>query len=319
MQTGYIGTYNSAAGRGIYSFKFDEQTGKLSGGESFYAADDAKCVALHGDKLFITLSHEGKGGTAVLNAATGQLQDAVLEEHKTPCFIKYENGFIYTANYHDGTVMVYRLQNFALELVKRIDIMPKAGCHQVITHGNYIIVPCLLLDELRIFDAHSDFELVKTISFTKGTGPRHGVFNAAHTKFYLVSELTSELFVFDVKNLSFELQSRTPLLNVQQAAESATAAIRLSKDEQRLYISTRGADLLTVISFNEMNQPCFMQQTSCGGSHPRDFLLSDDEKYLLCVNRDSDDLISFALDSDGKIGAVADTLTVPHGVGIALQ
>lgn len=320
MYKGYIGTYNTDSTKGIYSFSFEEESGRLSDPALFFAADDAKCVDIERGKLFITLHHGENGGMAVLNAQTAQLQDAVYLEHKTPCFIKYADNLIYTANYHDGTVMIYQIRNFAAELVKRIDIMPKAGCHQVILHGHYIIVPCLLLDEVRIFDANDDYKQVKTIPFPAGTGPRHGIFNADHSRFYLVSELSNELFAFDVDGLDFKPSGKVPLLDRQQAKTSSGAAIRLSKDEQKLYISTRGADLLSVVSFNELNQPGLIQQVSCGGSHPRDFLLSDDERFLLCVNRDSDDLVSFSIEQpSGKIGGIVSKISVPHGVGITIS
>lgn len=320
MQKGYIGTYNTEHSRGVYSFSFDEQTGRLHDARALCSADDAKCVDIGGGYLFAGLSRDGKGGMALLNCDTGRILSSYLAEHKPPCFIKYENGCIYTANYHDGTVMVYRLRDSDIELVKRIDIMPKAGCHQVVVHGRYIIVPCLLLDELRIFDSENDFSFVKAISFDKGTGPRHGIFNAAHSRFYLVSEYSNELFTFEVNDLSFDLVNRINLLSAEQKQGSSSAALHLSPDGQYLYISTRGADLLTVLSLQAENVPRIIQQIQCGGSHPRDFMLAGGGKYLLCVNRDSDDLISFSVDSlSGRIGRIIDKLPVPHGVGICLK
>lgn len=320
MQKGYIGTYNTEFSRGVYSFSFDEQTGRLFDARAFCSADDAKCVDAGGGYLFAGFSRDGSGGMALADCDTGRILSSYLAEHKPPCFIKYADGFIYTANYHDGTVMAYRLLDSAIELVKRIDIMPKAGCHQVIVHGRYIIVPCLLLDELRIFDSKNDFSLVKIMPFDKGTGPRHGIFNAAHSRFYLVSEYSNELFAFEADGLSFNLTKRINLLSAEQQPGSSSAALRLSPDERYLYISTRGADLLTVISLQDKNSPCTIQQISCGGRHPRDFTLAGDGRYLLCVNRDSDDLISFSIDSiSGRIGRIIDRLPVPHGVGICMK
>lgn len=320
MQKGYIGTYNTEHSRGVYSFSFDEQTGRLHDARAFCSADDAKCVDIGGGYLFAGLSRDGKGGMASLDCDTGRILSSYLAEHKPPCFVKYEDGFIYTANYHDGAVMVYRRGDSGVELVKRIDIMPKAGCHQVAVHGRYIIVPCLLLDELRIFDRENDFSFVEAIPFDEGTGPRHGIFNAAHSRFYLVSEYSNELFTFEVNDLSFDLVNRINLLSADRREGSSSAALRLSPDERYLYISTRGADLLTVLSLQDEGSPRIIQQTACGGSHPRDFMLAGGGRYLLCVNRDSDDLISFSVDSfSGRIGHIIDRVSVPHGVGICLK
>jgi 6-phosphogluconolactonase len=63
-----------------------------------------------------------------------------------------------------------------------------------------------------------------------------------------------------------------------------------------------------------------IQQISCGGDHPRDFLLSGNGEYLLVVNRLSNELISMKINkTTGMIGAIADRTEVHEGVGIALE
>lgn len=319
LLTGYLGTYNTTSSKGIYQFSFDEQSGKITDIHSILLINDSKCVVLSDGVLISSINLDDESGIALFDAKTHTLLDSALYEHKTPCFIKYYNHFIYTANYHDGVVMVYKLISSTLKLVKRIDIKPKAGCHQVILHDHYLIVPCLLLDEIRIFDMENDFQLVKTLKFDHVTGPRHGIFNHDHTRFYLVSELSSEFFVYQVNGLDFKLLHKLPLLPQDKVRTSSTAAIRLTKNEQYIYVSTRGADLLTVIDVTK-ETPVIIQQTNCGGSHPRDFILSPDEKYLLVANRDSDNFVSFALDqATGKITDKISEQSVPHAVGITLE
>lgn len=317
MIKGYIGTYNTFDSKGVYQFGIDETTGRISRIQSFYAADDAKCVALAGNKLIITMSKENKGGIALLDKMTGELLDTALYENKTPCFIGYDSGFVYTANYHDGTVMIYQIKNDKLHLTKRIDIQTKAGCHQVILHDDYLLIPCLLMDEIRIFKRSEDFALVKILKFPQGTGPRHGVFNKKHTRFYLVSELSNEFFAYDVEDLHFKLIAKIALVSQTGQSKASSAAIRLTRDETCVYISTRGADLLSVICVKDEIK--LIQQRN-SGKHPRDFVLSNDERYLLTVNRDSDNLIIYKLDRDTKIiGNVVSETAVPHGVGIVLE
>ena len=318
MLTGYIGTYDTATTKGIYSFSFDESTGELSNIKSFVSANDAKCVTAFGKRLVITTSKNNKSGIALIDQTTQSILDEILLEDKSPCFVMHDKGLIYTANYHDGVVMVYKIINDKLHLEKRIDIQQKAGCHQVVIYQNYIIVPCLLLDEVRIFDISKNYALVKTLTFPAGTGPRHGVFNKDYSHFYLVSELSSEFFDFKITgDLEFTLVHKLELLASDKLSGTSSAAIRITKDDNFIYISTRGADLLSVIDLR--STPELIQQTSCGGIHPRDFLLSNDEKYLLVVNKDTDDIISFNLDKNsGKITTLINKESIPHGVGISL-
>lgn len=317
MLTGYIGTYNTASTKGIYQFSFDENSGEISNIENFFSADDAKCVDKYENKLIITTSKNNKSGIALIDISTKALLDEILLEDKSPCFVKCHDNFIYTANYHDGVVMVYQIINDKLKLIKQISIQNKAGCHQVVLYKNYLIVPCLLLDEIRIFDINNDYNLVKKLTFPEKTGPRHGVFNHDYSHFYLVSELSSEFFDFSVNDLEFTLNTKLNLLPKDKLDNTSSAAIRITKDNKFIYISTRGADLLTVINIEDT--PKIIQQVNCGGMHPRDFILSKDEQYLLVVNRDTDDMSSFLLDNTtGKIAKLINTDKIPHGVGITL-
>lgn len=318
MLTGYLGTYNTPSTKGIYSFSFDESTGKVSNIQSFLKANDAKCVTSFGKYLVITTSQNNKSGIALVDKDTQAILDDILLEDNSPCFVLYDKGLIYTANYHDGVVIIYKVINDKLHLVEKIDIQHKAGCHQVVIYQNYLIVPCLLLDEIRIFDMTKNYTLVKTLTFPTGTGPRHGVFNKDFTHFYLVSELSSEFFDFKITgDLEFTLVHKLNLLPADKLPGTSSAAIRITKDDNFIYISTRGADLLSVIDLR--TTPELIQQTSCGGIHPRDFLLSDDENYLLVVNKDTDDLISFKLDKQtGKIANLINKEAIPHGIGISL-
>lgn len=315
---GYIGTYNSSKGKGIYSFEMDERKGTLSDVESVIALDDAKCVeVINSNRLLTTLKEDGKAGIGIVDTAAKKLVAKHTEEENTPCFIHYENGFIYTANYHDGTVMIYSWDGNVLKLEHKIENGYKSGCHQVILYKGYLVVPCLLLDEVRIFDANDGYKLVKTINYEKGTGPRHGIFNKALTKLYLVSELSNELFIYDVDGLEFNLSDNFDLFKVK-AENASSAAIRLSNSEEFLYISTRGADVLTVVEL--CDKPHVMQQLQCGGSHPRDFVLSKNNIFLIEVNKDTDDIVVWLVDrTSGKLLSVVSSIPVPHGIGISLD
>ena len=139
MLTGYIRTYNTASTKGIYQFSYEENSGKISDIQSFLSIDDAKCVDRYENILIITTSKNNKSGIALVDISTKTILDEILLENSSPCFVKHHDDFIYTANYHDGVVMVYQIVNNKLKLIKQISIQNKAGCHQVVLYKNYLI------------------------------------------------------------------------------------------------------------------------------------------------------------------------------------
>ncbi|MFQ9705438.1 MAG: lactonase family protein [Enterocloster clostridioformis] len=79
----------------------------------------------------------------------------------------------------------------------------------------------------------------------------------------------------------------------------ASAAIRLSPDERFLYVSTRFAEVITVF---KIDHGCLaqIQQTGCGGIHPRDMVLTPDGRYLLVANRTRGGLVSFQINPGNR-------------------
>lgn len=322
---GYIGTYYSQESKGIYHFLFNQITGEMTKPELFYEAPNAKWVSLYENRLAFPVEKDGKAGTCFLELEAGAVKSAsevLLEEH-TPCYIAQDGNFVYTANYHDGTVMVYDVGKGTPAVVRRIENGRKAGCHQILLHETYMLVPCLEQHRIRVFDRVHDFCPAGEIVFPEGTGPRHGVFNKAHTKLYWVSEWSNELFIFEVSGCEFNLVQKLSLFQEGMPWEGerekvSSAAIRLSGDERFLYISMRGAELLCVADVSG-DEAVIVQYVPSGGVHPRDFILSNDGRYVLTANRMQGGIVCMERNSgNGKLGEIINRVYMPQGVSLVL-
>jgi len=334
----YIGTYNSENSKGVYHFTVSPDTGIMSQPELFYEAPNAKWISLQRDSMAFPIEKQGKAGTCFLTLKEKEIDhvEEILEEKQTPCYILQDGSTVYTANYHEGNVMVYHLEKGVPTLIKRIENGDRAGCHQIILHEPYILVPCLEQNKIRLFDKENGYIPAGEILFPKGSGPRHGVLNRAHTKLYVVSELSNELFIFNVNKNHFKLEQTLSVLpeashlasadgvskkerESVKKAEPAAAAIRLTSDEKFLYISIRGLDILTVINV-QGEKAAVIQHSSCGGVHPRDFILSPDENFLLAANRFAGGIVSIGRDrTSGLLKRLLDSVPMPEGVSLTFR
>lgn len=159
MINGYIGTYFSESSKGVYRFAFYPESGELAEPELFYEAKDAKWVSCSEGRLCFPMEEEGKAGTCFLRLENGEIKDEIkiLEERHTPCYILQDGGLVYTANYHDGTVMIYGRDDENMHILKRIACGEKAGCHQILLHDSLLLVPCLEQNRIRLFDTEDDY------------------------------------------------------------------------------------------------------------------------------------------------------------------
>lgn len=318
--SGFIGTYASEKSKGIYRFTFDTDSGALGKPELFYEARDAKWISLYRNTMAVPVARDGRAGTCLLDISEGKAEclGEILAEKHTPCYILQDEKYVYTANYHQGLVVIYEKrpeQREALRLTKKILTAPKAGCHQILLHGPLMLVPCLTQNRILCFDRTKDFEKTGELLFPEKSGPRHGIFNRAHSKFWVVSEWSNEIYYFAVQDDKFQLTETFPLL---KRDAGAAAAVRLSNDERFLYISLRGADQIAVLAV-EGEQLELVERVPSQGEHPRDFILSRDGQFLLAVNRNRGGLVSMKRDTDsGKIMKITGQTDIPQGVSVIL-
>ncbi len=296
----YAGTYTDAKSEGIYRFSFAE--GMLSEAELFCRIASSKYLCSYEDKI-VALCDLEKGSGVALIGQDGTIIDSIVYEEPTSCYVTCRDDQIFTANFHAGTISRLRIADDRIEFMDTVEIKKKAGCHQVLFSRDRIMVPCLFLDKVIIFDR--ELNPLSKIDFPAGSGPRHGVFSDDGRYLYLVSELSNELFVIDTDTDS--IVDSAALLETIHV--KGTAAVR--KRNNMLYVSTRGENVISVVDLDGLQ---LRQVKECGGDHPRDILIVDD--YLLCANRFSDSITSYRINEDGSIGDMVSEIVVPEVVSL---
>lgn len=314
MITGYVGTYTSDLSQGIYRFELDESTGVLSNKVLFKKIKNSKYIACNNEYIYSLYDGEGGSGVLVMNH-NGDLIDSLLFEKVTSCFIGFKGNDIYTANYHEGTVSKLKFDGNKLQFIKTLKIKDMAGCHQVIFFQDKLIVPCLFLDEVKILN--EDLEIIDSIELPKGSGPRHGVISTDNKRLYLNTELSNELFTYEIVDGKFKCIYQMSILPNSETNKEGTAALRISRNGRKLYISTRGLNIITVVDIGG-HLPKLLQFEESGGNHPRDILDVANDKYLLVANRFSNELLAYRL-LQGRIGIVTSKLDIPEGVSIVMK
>ena len=305
-KTIYAGTYTGKGSEGIYRFSCDN--GKLNDVSLFTRIENSKYICSYKDRIAAICDFKEGSGAALIDR-DGKIRDELIFEEVTSCYVTEHEGRLYTANYHAGTFSVLDDEEDHLKLVKTVPIREKAGCHQVLFWKDLILIPCLFLDRVMIYD--SGLNRRGEIVLPDESGPRHGVFSKDGEYLYLVTELSNELFV--IRTGSFAIEDCVPLLAGGERNTEGTAAVRMSEDGRFLYVSTRGKDVISVLSVNG-GKAELIQNVSCGGKHPRDFILCGNA--LLCANRFSNEIVSFRIEKDGRVGEEIDRIGIPEAVSL---
>lgn len=300
---GLVGTY--APSKGIYSFIFDTVKEKFIESNVYYETRDAKYISYDHERLAFPIQEEFAG---VCVMKDGQVYKAG-KEGCTACYVTQDEHYIYTTNYHEGTLIRYRFENDQLVEDKKVEIKEHAGAHQAILTKSYVYVPCRLLDRVYVYDRDT-LEFKRVISFPEHTGIRHGVVSYDEHILYMISEDSCEVFALDL-NANGAIVKKISLLEDNE--KGGGAAIRLSHDEKRLYVSIREVNRIYVVDTENFN---VLQVLSSGGDYPRDINLSLDDHYLFAANRNSGNLVAFSINENGLLEEKDNINTIPEGVSI---
>ncbi len=165
-------------------------------------------------------------------------------------------------------------------------------------------------DRVHLGSLTPDAPASEGIALPPGSGPRHAVVDG--DRLYVVCELSSTIET--LRAASGGLLQRLPeritstLPPGVAAAGNFPAAIKLSPDRRRLYVSNRGADLLATFDLGLPKDEAPTESrpglgpwkavsfVPAGGAWPWDLEPSPDGRFLFVANTKSDELVAFAID-----------------------
>ncbi len=328
----YVGTYTREEGEGIYAIQSRQK-------DSFYArlvqqTQDASFLVQHPSKSIIYAANECLNGMISAfeyQKDTGDLKDmgTVSTLGASPCHLAvHPSGeWLAVANYRGGTTVVIALEsNGKLDKISDQISFPGRGLNatrqtQSHPHGVYWSEK---EDELWMTDLGTDrvyslkfnpntgkFAGLKTsIEFSPGCGPRHLVLHSNGSIIYCLAELTSRVFTLVKENGgdSWRIIGDASTLPHEYNGENLAAEIALHPKGDRLYVSNRGHDSISVfdIAANKENPKC-VEYISAEGKSPRHFAVTSE--HLIIANQKSNSVVIFGLNEAG--GMSKKILTIP--------
>ena len=201
---------------------------------------------------------------------------------------------IYVVNYLSGNVLKIGSKPVVHEghgVDPRRQEAPHTHMALLTPDERYVLVNDLGID--RMFFYTRDMQLVSTVKFPDGKGPRHAVFSNDGRYIFCVNELTSDVTVLEyVLGTAKIIHEGYPALPDGFKGKNTAAAIRLSVDGKYLYVSNRGHDSIAVfdVERDRLLNPEFVY---CGGKSPRDINICGD--FMLCANEGSDKVTSLRI------------------------
>jgi 6-phosphogluconolactonase len=342
----YLGTYTGQKSKGIYAYRFDAATARLTSLGLVAELVSPSFLAVHPNRRFLyavneVAKYEGQEGGAVsafaIDRRTGKLSflNSVSTRGAGPCHLALDKTGknVLVANYGAGSVAVFPvLQDGRLgeasAFVQHAGSSVTPGrqegphAHSILPSpdNRFVIAADLGLDQLLVyhFDPTKGSLAANTPAFAKvspGAGPRHFAFHPSGKFVYVNNEMgcTLSAFSYDpARGVLRELQTISTLPK-DFSGDNNTAEVEVHPTGRFVYVSNRGHDSIAVFAIDPgKGTLTAVEYVPTQGKTPRSFEIDPTGSYLFAANLNSDNIVVFRIDAKtGRLTPTGQVLEVP--------
>lgn len=333
----FVGTYTQkephvdGKGEGIYVLEYNSVTGALSPKNKVTGTVNPSYLTPHPNGQFLYAVNEIGNATGTVSAfsvdpKTHQLSflNKVSANGKAPCYIDVddEGKFLHIANYVTGNVALLPIKNNG-EVAEAVAVLqhqpsnsehprqetPHAHFFSPKRNSNLAYAVDLGLDKIFTYQIDTVNQGVLQIDEQplkeKAVGGRHLAWHPKYDWMYVIGELngTVEAFRKVPNNTKFTHFQTIRTLTDSTASNASSADIHITPNGKFLYASNRGNyNNLAMYRINQQNgKLTFLGTQPTKGKSPRNFVIAPDGKFLLVANQDSDNIVTFKINSETGI------------------
>jgi 6-phosphogluconolactonase len=344
----YIGTNTRQGSKGIYAYRFQPATGKLTPIGLVAETENPSFLTLHPNHRFLYAvneisNYEGQAAGSVssfsIDTKTGMLTslNTVTTRGAIPAHLVVDptGKCLMVANYGSGSVAAFPL-NTDGSVGASSAFFQQTGsgpgprqkgphAHAVVLSpdSRFVFVPDLGLDQVISYrlDTAKCSLTPNDPAFTKvtqGSGPRHFAFHPNGRFAYAVSEMGSLVTVFTYDRDGGTLKDLQTISTLPKdfSGTNNSAELQIHPNGRFLYASNRGHDSIAVFAIDpRANTLTLVEYVPTQGKTPRNFAIDPTGAYLLAANQDTSNIVIFRINQKtGRLTPTGDDLKTPMPV-----
>jgi 6-phosphogluconolactonase len=341
----YVGTYTDHGSKGIYSYRFDSSTGKLSSLSLAAETTEPSFLAIDSSGRFLYAANEiadyggqstGAASAFAIQPETGKLSflNQVSSRGAAPAHITLDRTgrCALVSNYTAGSVAVFPVlkdgrlgeaSSFVQHKGSSVNPERQKGPHAhaiaLSPDNRFAAVADLGLDELLVYSFDSTKGTLganpQIVKSAPGAGPRHLAFSSDGRFLYVINELQSTVVTYSyhaATGVLHELQT-IPTLPKTFRGNSTAAEIEIHPSGKFLFASNRGDDSIAVFAIDPGTGTLTnVENDPISGKTPRNFAIDPTGSWLLAANQDSNNIVVFRIDQrTGHLTPTGDVFQAP--------
>ncbi len=320
----YVGTYTHGSSVGIHVYDLDVEAGYMTEREVVPVNNASHVAKSNNGKYLYSIADEGVEVLKIEKDGTLKPINQVGIDGMRGCFLSTdkEGKFLFVGGYHDGKVSVVKIHedgrlgsvvdgvfHKGLGSVAERNFRPHVSCVTMTPDDKYLCAVDNGIDQIKLYTVHptsGKLKLYDILRCKPESGPRLIHFSKNGKFAYVICELTNQIEVYSYdgsgKSPQFDL---IQTVNTQMDADEiacAASGMKISPSGKYLYASTAGDNTAAVY---EINQETGMLTELCilpiSGKYPKDIDIFPDEKTLVVLNHESNDIRFFHVDYEKKL------------------
>ncbi len=322
----YVGTYTHGSSIGIHIYDLDVEGGYMTERDVIPVNNASYMTKSYNGKYLYSIADEGvevlriqpDGGLVPINQ--------VGIDGMRGCYLSTDrNGrFLFVGGYHDGKVTVVHThkdgrlgsvmcgvfhKGLGFGDVSARNFLPHVSCVIPTPDDKYLCAVDNGIDQVKIYSVNErsgDLDLCDILRCRLDSGPRLLCFSKDGKFAYINCEMTNDICVYRYdgsgKTPDFELIQTVPCLRDPESRGCACCSMKLSPSGKYLYASVAGENTVGIF---KVDQKSGMLDLICclpiSGDYPKDVDVFPDEKTMVVLNHESNEINFFNVDYRKKI------------------
>ncbi len=317
----YVSTYTHGDSHGIKIFDVDMEKGRFVQKSEVEITNSSYVTISHDEKYLYSITDFGVEAYKINPDGTLELINFAPINGMRGCYIStdYTDRFLFVAGYHDGKLTVLSLKEDGSigeitdeiyhkglgSLVER-NFRPHINCARMTHDNKYLLVADQGMDHVNVyrFDAENGkVTLADVIRSDLESAPRHIKISKNGKFIYIIHEwkccVESYSYTEVNRQPMFEKMQSIPTCEKEKGSLNAASALTFSKDYQYLLATNAGDNSVTLYDVDQ--ETGWLREIFClpvSGEYPKDAALFPNNKFLVALNHETNDLTFFHVDTE---------------------
>ena len=317
----YAAGYTRDEDHGLRIYDFDPEKGRIVKQIDETQITNPSYISIsHNRKFLYSITDEGVHSYSIQKDGTLKFMNKSGINGMRGCYIStdYEDRFLFVAGYHDGKLTVLSLKedgsidriceeiyHKGFGSVGERNYRPHIDCAKMTRDNRFLCVTDVGMDHIKVYRLHHDtgkLDLADIIRSEIESAPHHIKFSHDGKFAYIIHEMKNYIDVYSYtckggNDPDFEKIQTVSTVNDYHAGNSAAYAIQISEDDNYIYCSNAGDN--SVSAFKRDKKTGTLEKLftlPISGDFPKDIAVTDDNRFLLSVNNESNTISFFRLD-----------------------